>query len=65
MNQIINMILRQVMRRLINAGINKGVDAMAKRRGGGEELTPEQKQVAQEHQKRAKQAMRMTRRIGR
>ena len=65
MNQIINMIVRMVVRRLINAGINKGVDAMAKRRGGSEELTPAQKQAAAENQKRTKQAIRMTRRIGR
>ena len=65
MNQIINMILRQVVRRLVNVGINKGVDAMAKRRGGSEELTPDQKKAAQQSEKRAKQAMRVARRVGR
>ncbi|MEM7471439.1 MAG: hypothetical protein AAF340_08805 [Pseudomonadota bacterium] len=65
MNQIINMVMRQVVRRLVTMGIDKGVDVMAERRGGSKELTPEQKKAAQENQKRAKQAMRMARRVGR
>lgn len=65
MNQIINMILRQVVSRLINVGINKGVDAMARRKGGTEELTPEQQRLAAENKKRARQAIRIGRRAGR
>lgn len=65
MNQIVNMIVRQVMNRLIRAGIDKGVDVMAKRKGGGAELTPEQQKAAGENKKRARQAMRITRRFGR
>ncbi|WP_298261637.1 hypothetical protein [uncultured Litoreibacter sp.] len=65
MNQIINMVIRMVMRRVINMGINKGIDVAAKRGQRGEDLTPEQRQKAGEHSKRAKQAVRMSRRIGR
>lgn len=65
MNQILNMVMRQVMRHLINFGINKGVDAMARRKTDGADLTPEQKKQAAENKKRAKQAMRIARRAGR
>lgn len=65
MNQIINMIIRQVLRRVVSSGLDKGMDMFAKRRGGGQELTPEQQKAAGEHKKRAKQAMRITRRFGR
>jgi len=50
---------------LVNMGINKGIDVAAKRGQGGEELTPEQRQAAGKQSKRAKQAVRMSRRIGR
>lgn len=65
MNQIINLVTRMMMRRLVNMGINKGIDVAAKRGQGGEELTPEQRQAAGKQSKRAKQAVRMSRRIGR
>ncbi|SFR44315.1 hypothetical protein [Litoreibacter janthinus] len=65
MNQIINMVTRMVMRRLVNMGINKGIDVAAKRGQGGKELTSEQRQAAGKNAKRAKQAVRMSRRIGR
>ncbi len=65
MNQIINIIIRQVVRRLVMFGITKGVDMAAKRRAGTTELTPEQKRKAGETSKRARQAMRITRRMGR
>lgn len=65
MNQIINMVMRQIVRRLVNAGINKSVDMAAKRGKAGEELTPEQKKLAGANKKRAKQSVRMARRIGR
>jgi len=54
-----------VVSRLINVGINKGVDAMARRKGGAEELTPEQQKIAAENKKRARQAIRIGRRAGR
>lgn len=65
MNQMINMVIRMVTRRLINMGINKGIDVAAKRGQRGEDLTPEQRKAAGETTKRAKQAVRMGRRIGR
>ncbi|WP_281858534.1 hypothetical protein [Litoreibacter halocynthiae] len=65
MNQIINMVIRMVMRRLVNMGINKGIDVAAKRGKAGKDLTPEQRQAAGQQTKRAKQAVRMSRRIGR
>ncbi|EPX81316.1 hypothetical protein [Litoreibacter arenae] len=65
MNQIINMVMRMVLRRLVNMGINKGIDVAAKRGKAGKELTPEQRRGAGEQSKRAKQAVRMSRRIGR
>jgi len=65
MNQIINMVFRMVMRRLVNMGINKGIDVAAKRGRKGEDLTPEQRQAAGKNSKRAKQAVRVSRRIGR
>ena len=64
MNQIINMVIRQVVRRLVNFGINKGVD-VATRRKSNREVSGEQKQASQEKVKRAKQMMRMARRVGR
>ncbi len=64
MNQMMNMVIRMVMRRLVNLGITKGVDAWAKRQGR-DDATPEQKAQTAENKKRAKQAIRMTRRIGR
>ena len=64
MNGMINMVVRMVMRQAINLGIAKGVDAWAKRQGR-EDATPEQKAQTAESKKRAKQAIRVTRRIGR
>ncbi|SDX03149.1 hypothetical protein [Litoreibacter albidus] len=65
MNQMINMAMRMIMRRLINMGINKGIDVAANRGQRGKDLTPEQRQKSGETSKRAKQAVRMSRRIGR
>lgn len=68
MNQIVNMILRQVMRRFINKGINAGVDMATRRRGDAgqdPQAARRQKTQGQETAKRAKQAMRAGRRIGR
>ncbi|MEP3347792.1 MAG: hypothetical protein ABJN34_02170 [Litoreibacter sp.] len=65
MNQMINMVIRMVTRRLVNMGISKGIDVAAKRGQRGEDLTSEQRQKAGENSKRAKQAVKMSRRIGR
>lgn len=65
MNQMINMVIRMVMRRVVNMGINKGIDVAARGGKAGEELTPQQRQAAGKQSKRAKQAVRVTRRFGR
>lgn len=67
-NQIVNMILRQVMRRFINKGINAGVDMATRgRKGNDQDPKAARQQSAQgrDTAKRAKQAMRVGRRIGR
>lgn len=65
MNQIINMIVRMVVRRLVMFGITKGADVVAKRRAGTATLTPEQRRQSGETAKRARQALRIGRRMGR
>jgi hypothetical protein len=67
-NQIINMVMRMLGRRLINGGINKGIDLAAGRGKPAAEMTPEEHaQATQARQlaKRARQAARITRRLGR
>lgn len=64
-NQIINMVVRMVMRRVVRTGVNAGMDAVGKRmskNGAGDTGQP----VAHsgEAQKRMRQTMRMSRRIG-
>ncbi|MGR3572093.1 hypothetical protein [Brevirhabdus sp.] len=68
MNRLINMVIRQIVNRLVRSGLDKGIDAMAKRKAGGETRTPGEAkaQAAQtkESVKRARQAMRVGRKIG-
>ncbi|WP_299424631.1 hypothetical protein [uncultured Shimia sp.] len=72
-NQLINMVTRMVMRRLINGGINAGINAASKAQknrtqaepGPWGEKSQAPKNAPQLDAKRAKQAMRVTRRIGR
>lgn len=63
-NQIINMVMRLFLRKAINTGIDKGVGLMSKRKGGGD-ASPEQAQQGRDNAKRAKQAMRVGRRVTR
>ncbi|HRO13797.1 MAG TPA: hypothetical protein PLL33_01905 [Paracoccus sp. (in: a-proteobacteria)] len=70
LNQILNMFGRMVTRRLMNWGVNKDIDAATRRAGGtvkGKPALSTQKQAkaAREAVKRARQAARVTRRIGR
>lgn len=58
------MIIRMITRKLINVGIDKGVDTMAKRKGHAE-ATGDQKAQTAQTKKRAKQSMRIMRRMGR
>ncbi len=63
-NAIINMIVRMFMRRGINAGINH----VANRGRNPKDMTPQERQNAKagrENAKRAQQAMRVIRRLGR
>ena len=76
MNAIINMIIRQVMRRLVNKGIDAGFNQASrmgncKKRQDGEvdpRPMPESKadkRRARQSAQRAKQSMKVLRRIGR
>ncbi|OYX44260.1 MAG: hypothetical protein B7Z02_05750 [Rhodobacterales bacterium 32-67-9] len=68
LNQIVDMIVRTVMRRVINLGINKGIDYASRRgqqkpgAGGGDHS---QSRDARALAKRARQAAKITRRLGR
>ncbi|MCP4207020.1 MAG: hypothetical protein GY767_08245 [Shimia sp.] len=70
-NQLINMVTRMVMRRLINGGIDAGINAMSKSKSKkAAESGPwdDEQGSAPKQQfdaKRAQQAMRATRKIGR
>ena len=66
--RILNMILNRFFRRAVNTGITKGVDYAARRGNPASQTTPaDHKQAAQgrELAKRARQAARITRRLGR
>lgn len=69
MNQIINMVMRLFLRKAINRGIGAGVNMAARRGKGAKPSDPaaERQQTAQgkNMSKRAKQAMRVARRVGR
>ncbi|MEL6551359.1 MAG: hypothetical protein AAFQ54_14045 [Pseudomonadota bacterium] len=72
MNQILNMVLRMFMRKVISKGMDKGFDMAAKRGSkkdkpaeGVSEADRAEMAATRQKQKRAKQAMRVTRRIGR
>lgn len=67
-NRLINMVIRQITRRLVNLGINKGIDLASKRGRKDADLTEadrDQARDAKEMAKRARQAQRATKRIGR
>lgn len=68
MNQVINMVIRQVMRRVINKGVSTGIDVASRKFGSKDAPETGAKPNAPDSgatQKRAKQTMRMARRIGR
>lgn len=68
-NQIINMIIRRVMNIAINKGVDAGMNQFSKARGTGQPGQAEQQPMpqpgAQDAGKRARQAARLTRKIGR
>ncbi|WP_102110077.1 hypothetical protein [Oceaniglobus roseus] len=64
MNQLVNMIVRM----FLNKGINAGIDRMSGGRKPTRDMTPEERAQARagrQNAKRAKQALRVVRRIGR
>jgi len=66
-NQIINIIIKMVMRKLINKGINAGVEKVARKGKSKDQMTAQDKQntkTARDMTKRARQAMRVGRKIG-
>ncbi|WP_232816552.1 hypothetical protein [Paracoccus zhejiangensis] len=66
MSGFLNQFLRQLVNRLTNRGINKGINHLAKRGSGGKS-TPasrQQAKVTRDAVKRARQAARITRRLG-
>lgn len=62
-----NGVISHFLRRLLNQLTNRGIDHMAKR-GNGDKATPQsrkQAKMARDAVKRARQAARITRRMGR
>ncbi|MGO4853215.1 hypothetical protein [Phaeovulum sp. W22_SRMD_FR3] len=67
-NQIFNLFMRFFGRKLLNQGISKGVQLAAGKGKPAHQMTPaerKQAQVGREAIKRARQAARVTRRLGR
>jgi hypothetical protein len=65
LNRIIHMLTRMVSRRAMNWGINKGIDKIAKSGGKPAPVSAKQARDMRTAVKRARQAARLTRRIGR
>ena len=68
LDRILNMVVNIVMRRIINAGITKGIGLFSGRsRATGPETpaTEKHRQQARETARRARQAAKITRRLGR
>lgn len=64
MNRMIGMVLRMVLRPLISRGINKGISRMGGKGASGS-TPPGANARSREVAKRARQAAKITRRIGR
>lgn len=66
-NQIINMVVRIVMRRIVGRGVNAGIDIAARKMGksgDNPETSARQGAEGRDMAKRAKQSMKITRRMG-
>ncbi|MBW6507169.1 MAG: hypothetical protein K0B00_10525 [Rhodobacteraceae bacterium] len=66
-DQIVNMVMRIFARRMINIGVKKGIDVAARRGKPEAAMTPEDREQARAAQvaaKRARQAVRIGRRLG-
>ena len=68
MNQILNMVMRMFLRKVISRGMDKGMDmAMGPRKKGGHGVSDADRaemEAAKKSQQRAKQAMRVGKRLG-
>lgn len=65
---LMNMVLRQITNRLLRSGVNRGIDLAATRGKPREQMTPEdrkQGRAAKQMAKRARQAIRASRKINR
>ncbi|MDP2062691.1 MAG: hypothetical protein Q8Q63_04400 [Phaeovulum sp.] len=65
--QILGRVMRLFGRRAVNLGINKGIEVAARRGKPEAEMTPEdqaQARAARQTAKRARQAVRLARRLG-
>ncbi|MBP9182043.1 MAG: hypothetical protein KBF78_02835 [Fuscovulum sp.] len=68
MERFLTQILNMVFRKFLNRGINAGIDHLSRRGKPPAEMTPAERQQAQQARdlaKRARQAARLTRRLGR
>lgn len=65
LNQILSSLTRLVGRRLLHWGVNKGIDRIARSGGTPATASAKQARAMRAAVKRARQAARLTRRIGR
>jgi hypothetical protein len=68
LDRFFNMVVNVVTRRLINSGINKGLNWFSRRGAPGSPVIPadvKHRQQARETARRARQAAKITRRLGR
>ena len=67
MERVINMIIRQIINRVVRAGVTKGIDVVADRLPKRGNQTPEEQDVSNqqtaEMKKRARETIKMTRRM--
>ncbi|MCB2093507.1 MAG: hypothetical protein KDE11_03790 [Rhodobacteraceae bacterium] len=68
LNRLINMVIRQVLHRLVRTGVDRGIDLATRKGKPKEQMTPDERKQAQmgkDMAKRARQAAKVTRRLGR
>jgi hypothetical protein len=65
--QVINMIMRMFLRKVVNKGMDVGIDRFAGKGKTGDEMSPDEQQMAKQGKqavRRARQAARVARRVG-
>jgi len=68
LDRIINMVVKSVVNRLVRLGVDRGIDAVAGKGKARDEMTGEERAAAQGARataRRARQAARLTRKLGR